>query len=314
MKDDNLTWANALLGFKAYLMLERSMSPNSLDAYFRDVSKLQQYVAMRGFSYLPTTVPPELISELMGYLNDLGLEATSQSRTLSGIKTFYKYLLLEDIIDVAPTDLIEAPKLARRIPDVLSVDELEAIFATIDLSTFHGLRNRAILEVLYACGLRVTELVNLKISNLYFHEGYITVIGKGDKERLVPIGDDAVKHLKHYLEHVRNKIKTMPEYENFVFLNQRGKPLTRVWIFLIIKEATTAAAIEKNVSPHTFRHSFATHLIEGGADLKIVQDLLGHESITTTEVYTHLDTAYLRETIMMFHPRNQVKKKLIIDN
>jgi integrase/recombinase XerD len=291
MKDIILSWENALKGFKAYLMLERSMSHNSLDAYFRDVSKLQQYITMRGFTYLPTTVPPKLISELMGYLNDLGLEATSQSRTLSGIKTFYKYLLLEDIIDVAPTDLVEQ------------------IFATIDLSTFHGLRNRAILEVLYACGLRVSELVNLKISNLYFHEGYITVIGKGDKERLVPIGEDAMKHLNHYLEHVRNKIKTMPEYENFVFLNQRGKPLTRIWIFLIIKEATKAAAIEKNVSPHTFRHSFATHLIEGGADLKIVQDLLGHESITTTEVYTHLDTAYLRETIMMFHPRNQVKKK-----
>jgi integrase/recombinase XerD len=309
MKDIILSWENALKGFKAYLMLERSMSPNSLDAYFRDVAKLQQYITLRGLSYLPTAVPPEFISELMGYLNELGLEATSQSRILSGIKAFYRYLLLEDIIDVAPTDLIDAPKLARRIPDVLSVDEVEQIFATIDLSTFHGLRNRAILEVLYACGLRVTELVNLKRSNLYFHEGYITVIGKGDKERLVPIGEDAMKHLNHYLEHVRNKIKTMPEYDNFVFLNQRGKPLTRIWIFLIIKEATKTAEIEKNVSPHTFRHSFATHLIEGGADLKIVQDLLGHESITTTEVYTHLDTAYLRETIMMFHPRNQVKKK-----
>jgi integrase/recombinase XerD len=309
MNYENLSWEKALAGFKVYLMLERAMSANSLDAYQRDVSKLQQFIAMKGFSYLPTTVPPDIISELMEYLNDLGLEATSQSRTLSGIKTFYKYLLLEDIIDVAPTDLIEAPKLARRIPDVLSVDEVEQIFATIDLSTQHGLRNRAILEVLYACGLRVTELVNLKRSNLYFHEGYITVIGKGNKERLVPIGEDAMKHLHFYIEHVREKIKTMPAYENFVFLNQRGKPLTRVWIFLIIKEATKTAAIEKIVSPHTFRHSFATHLIEGGADLKIVQDLLGHESITTTEVYTHMDTAYLRETIMMFHPRNRAKKK-----
>jgi integrase/recombinase XerD len=308
MKNENLTWEIAINGFNAYLKLERSMSFNSLDAYMRDISKLQQYIAMKGQHYSPIQVPPEIISELMAYLNDLGLEASSQSRTLSGIKTFYKYLLLEDIIDVAPTDLIESPKLARRIPDVLSVDEVERLFATIDLSTDHGLRNRAILEVLYACGLRVTELVNLKISNLYFEEGYLTVVGKGDKERLVPIGEDAMKHLNYYLVHVRKRIKTMPEYENFVFLNQRGKPLTRIWIFLVIKEATKAAEIDKNVSPHTFRHSFATHLIEGGADLKIVQDLLGHESITTTEVYTHLDTAYLRETIMMFHPRNKVKK------
>lgn len=304
-----LTWERAFAGFKAYLMLERAMSPNSLDAYMRDVSKLQQYVALRGFDYLPTAVPPELMSEMMGYLNGLGLEATSQSRTLSGIKTFYRYLLLEDIIDVAPTDLIEAPKLRKRIPDVLSVDEVDEIFATIDLSTPQGLRNRAILEVLYACGLRVTELVNMKRSNFFFHEGYITVVGKGDKERLVPIGEDAMKHLNFYLEHVREKIKTMPNYEDFIFLNNRGKPLTRIWIFLIIKEAAKKASIEKNVSPHTFRHSFATHLIEGGADLKVVQDLLGHESITTTEVYTHLDTAYLRETIMMFHPRNRVGRK-----
>jgi integrase/recombinase XerD len=243
----------------------------------------------------------------MGYLNDLGLESSSQARTLSGIKTFYKFLLLDDVIDVAPTDLIEAPKQARKIPDVLTVEEVDALFAAIDLSQIQGLRNRAILEVLYACGLRVSELINLKRSNLYFHEGYITVIGKGNKERLVPIGSDAVKYLKMYLEHDRNKMKTLPEFENFVFLNNRGKPLSRIWVFLIIKEAAAAAEIQKNVSPHTFRHSFATHLIEGGADLKVVQDLLGHESITTTEVYTHLDTEYLRETILMFHPRNRRK-------
>jgi integrase/recombinase XerD len=303
----SMDWNTATEGFKAYLMLERSLSHNSLDAYMRDIAKLQQFLDLKNLVYAPTAVPPSVISALMGYLNDLGLEATSQARTLSGIKTFYKYLLLEDAIDVAPTDLIDAPKLAKKIPDVLTVEEVEQILAAIDLSKPNGLRDRAILEVLYACGLRVSELINLKLSNLYFPEGYITVIGKGDKERLVPIGSDAVKHLGYYLEHNRKNIKTMPDYANFVFMNNRGKPLSRIWIFLIIKEVTKIAGIEKNVSPHTFRHSFATHLIEGGADLKVVQDLLGHESITTTEIYTHLDTEYLRETVMMFHPRNKRK-------
>jgi integrase/recombinase XerD len=303
-----MNWKLAIDGFRAYLMLERSLSANSLDAYLRDVQKLQQFIAFKGWDYEPTNVPPQVISDLMDYLLDLGLESSSQARTLSGIKTFYKYLLLEDVIDVAPTDMIEAPKLAKKIPDVLSVEEVERIFAAIDLSTPQGQRNRAIMEVLYACGLRVSELVNLKRSNLFFHEGYITVIGKGDKERLVPIGNDAMKHVQFYIENERKRLKKIPaEYENYVFLGQRGKPLHRIWIFLIVKELCKAAAIEKNVSPHTFRHSFATHLIEGGADLKVVQDLMGHESITTTEVYTHLDTAYLRETILMFHPRNKRK-------
>ena len=302
-----MNWKTAIAGFNAYLMLERSLSHNSLEAYLRDVGKLQQYMELKGYNYMPIAVPPSVISELMGYLNDLGLEASSQARTLSGIKTFYKYLLLEDLIDVAPTDLIEAPRLAKKIPDVLNIEEIDKLLAIIDLSKPNGLRDRAILEVLYACGLRVSELINLKRSNLYFHEGYITVIGKGDKERIIPIGDDAKKHLGFYLDEVRKRIKTMPEFDNFVFLNNRGKPLSRIWIFLIIKEAAKNAEIEKNVSPHTFRHSFATHLIEGGADLKVIQDLLGHESITTTEVYTHLDTDYLRETVMMFHPRNRIK-------
>lgn len=306
-----MNWKNALDGFKVYLMLERSLSGNSVEAYIRDVNKLLQYMKLKNYVYEPIQVPPSVVSELMSYLNELGLESTSQARTLSGLKTFYKYLLLEDLLDVAPTDLIEAPRLARKIPDVLTFEEVEQILATIDLSKSQGLRDRAIIEILYACGLRVTELINLKISNLYFHEGYLTVIGKGNKERLVPIGSDAMKHLGFYLEHARKNMKTMPEYDNFVFINNRGKPLSRIWIFLIIKEATKAAGIEKNVSPHTFRHSFATHLIEGGADLKVVQDLLGHESITTTEVYTHLDTEYLRETVLMFHPRNQHKPQKV---
>lgn len=303
-----MNWKLALDGFRAYLMLERSLSANSLDAYIRDVAKLQQFLVLKNLNYQPTEVPPKVISDLMTYLMDMGLEPSSQARALSGIKTFYKYLLLEDALDVAPTDLIEAPKLGRRIPDVLTIEEVERIFAAIDLSQPNGQRNRAIFEVLYACGLRVSELVNLKRSNLYFHEGYITVIGKGDKERVVPIGEDAMKHVQFYLDHERKQLKKiLPGNDDFVFINLRGKPLSRIWIFLIIKDLCQLAGIEKNVSPHTFRHTFATHLIEGGADLKVVQDLMGHESITTTEVYTHLDTEYLRETIIMFHPRNKRK-------
>ena len=302
-----MNWKLSLAGFRAYLMLERSLSANSLDAYIRDVRKLQDYLSLKNLAYMPAEVPPQLISELMKYLLDLGLEPTSQARTLSGIKTFYRYLLLEDILDVAPTDLIDAPKLGRKLPDTLSLEEIERLLAAVDLSIPTGHRDRAMLEVLYACGLRVSELVNLKISNLYFYEGYILVVGKGNKERLVPIGEDAMKYVKYYLENERAQGKVLKEYENFIFLNHRGKGLSRLWVFLIIKDLCQKADIEKNISPHTFRHSFATHLIEGGADLKVVQDLLGHESITTTEIYTHLDTEYLRETIMMFHPRNKPK-------
>jgi integrase/recombinase XerD len=304
-----MNWKLAINGFRAHLMLERSMSANSLDAYLRDVAKLQQFLELKKLDYKPTEVTTEVIADLMQYLESLGLEATSQARTLSGLKTFYRFLLLEDAIEIAPTDLIDAPKIGRKIPDVLTVEEIDRIFAVIDLTSKSGHRDRALLEVLYACGLRVTELINLRKSKLYFHEGYITVIGKGDKERLVPIGEEAQKHVEFYINNERRRMKVHKDYEDFVFLNFRGKCLTRAWIFLIIKDLCQKAEIEKSVSPHTFRHSFATHLIEGGADLKVVQDLLGHESITTTELYTHLDTAYLRETIMMFHPRNRQKRK-----
>jgi integrase/recombinase XerD len=302
-----MNWKYAINGFRAHLMLERSMSANSLDAYMRDVTKLQQFLELKNLTLKPTEVTTELIADLMQYLESLGLEATSQARTLSGLKTFYRFLLLEDAIETSPTDMVERPKLGRKIPDVLTVEEVESIFNTIDLTTPNGHRDRAILEVLYACGLRVTELLNLKISKLYFHEGYITVIGKGDKERLVPIGGEAQKHVELYVNNERKRMKVPKENDDYVFLSYRGKPLTRAWVFLIIKDLCQKAEIEKTVSPHTFRHTFATHLIEGGADLKVVQDLLGHESITTTELYTHLDTAYLRETIMMFHPRNSIK-------
>jgi integrase/recombinase XerD len=304
-----MNWNTAINGFRAHLLLERSMSANSLDAYLRDVAKLQQFLELKKLELKPTQVTTELIADLMQYLESMGLEATSQARTLSGLKTFFRFLLLEDAIDIAPTDLIEAPKLGRKIPDVLTVEEVDRIFSVIDLTSPSGHRDRAILEVLYACGLRVTELINLKKSKLYFHEGYITVIGKGDKERLVPIGDEAMKHVEFYINNERRRMKVHKDFEDYVFLNFRGKCLTRAWIFLIIKGLCEKAEIEKSVSPHTFRHTFATHLIEGGADLKVVQDLMGHESITTTELYTHMDTAYLRETIMMFHPRNKQRRK-----
>ncbi|MDZ7878057.1 MAG: tyrosine recombinase [Saprospiraceae bacterium] len=304
-----MNWNTAINGFRAHLLLERSMSANSLDAYLRDVAKLQQFLELKKLELKPTQVTTELIADLMQYLESMGLEATSQARTLSGLKTFFRFLLLEDAINIAPTDLIEAPKLGRKIPDVLTVEEVDSIFSIVDLTSPSGHRDRAILEVLYACGLRVTELINLKKSKLYFHEGYITVIGKGDKERLVPIGDEAIKHVEFYINNERRRMKVHKDYEDYVFLNFRGKCLTRAWIFLIIKGLCEKAEITKSVSPHTFRHTFATHLIEGGADLKVVQDLMGHESITTTELYTHMDTAYLRETIMMFHPRNKPRKE-----
>lgn len=300
-----MNWTDALENFKAHLALERSLSQNTLEAYVRDVGKLHTFLEMHKLDYAPTQVPSEVISSLMAYLNNLGLEANSQSRTLSGLKTFYRFLLLEDLIDVAPTDLIEMPRLAKRIPDVLTVDEVEAILASFDLSTPQGVRHRTMIEVLYACGLRVTELVNLKTSQVYFPEKFIRVTGKGNKERLVPIGDEALKYLRMYLDYEKAHGKTARGHEDVVFRNRNGRKMSRVWVFLVIKEAVKTAGIEKKISPHTFRHTFATHLIEGGADLKVVQDLLGHESITTTEIYTHLDTAYLRETIMMFHPRNK---------
>lgn len=298
-------WEAAIQGFKAHLMLERALSPHSLSAYLSDVAKLRSFLDLKGYDYGPTTVTEAAVLELMAYLNSLGLEAASQARILSGLKTFFRYLLLDDYIEKAPTDLIETPRIAQKIPDVLTVEEVDLILSAIDLSAKKGHRDRAILEVLYACGLRVSELIDLKLSKLFVAEKYIIVVGKGNKERVVPIGDTALQQLLYYLKHERGQQVIPPAYRDCIFLNANGKPLSRIWVFKIIKNAAAAAGITKNVSPHTFRHSFATHLIEGGADLKVVQDLLGHESITTTEIYTHLDTAYLRETVVMFHPRNQ---------
>jgi len=301
-----LDWNSGINGFKHYLQLERAMSENSVDAYTRDIGKFHQYLQLQNLALNPTEIEEEHLLAFIVWLSELGLGTTSQARIRSGVKAFYRYLMLEDIIDYDPTELIESPQLTKKIPSVLSIDEVQAVLDSVDLSTDHGTRNRAILEVLYACGLRVTELTELRISNLYKDIGFIKVLGKGNKERLVPIGEEALKHIQFYMDSVRRHLsKINPEDENVLFLNRRGKRLSRVMIFMIVKDAVKAAGIEKNVSPHTFRHSFATHLVEGGADLKAVQDMLGHESITTTEIYTHLDNAYLRETILMYHPLNK---------
>lgn len=301
-----MNWTTALKGFKAWLMLERALSQHTIEAYLGDVGKLEQYIALSGQELQPAQVSTDTLSAFLMWLNELGLGARSQARLLSALKTFYKYLLTENIISTDPTELLDGPRLPRHIPEVLSFDEIQRMLSVIDLSEPHGVRNRAMLETLYACGLRVSELTELRLSNLYLDIGFVKVIGKGDKERIVPIGEEAVKHIRLYMEGVRQTMLNIhKDHANYLFLNRRGKKLTRVMVFLIIKEIAGLAGIEKNVSPHTFRHSFATHLIEGGADLKAVQDMLGHESILTTEIYTHLDTEYLRETVLQYHPRNR---------
>lgn len=295
-------WEPYKKGFKAYLQLERSLSQNSIEAYLTDIEKLTSYLQSKGDLKNPSEVQLPDLQKFVQWIAELGMTPTSQARIISGIRTFYRYCLLEDISNVDPTTLLEAPKLKRALPDVLSFDEIENIIAQIDLSTPEGTRNKAILETMYSCGLRVSEVVNLKLSQLYMDVGFIRVIGKGNKERLVPIGDSAVKYINIYRSTIRVHQSIQPGEEDILFLNRRGKRLTRVMIFLIIKDLVKKAEIKKNISPHTFRHSFATHLVEGGADLRAVQEMLGHESITTTEIYTHLDREFLRKTLEQFHP------------
>ncbi len=290
------------------MILERSMSEHSVEAYIRDISKLSEYISIRELDINPTAVTYPFLQEFIAYIHELGLGDRTQARIISGVRAFYKYLLVENIMDDDPTGLIDGPKLARKIPDVLSVEEINELLAAIDMSEETGHRNRALLETLYACGLRVTELVTLKLSNYFPEEEYIKVVGKGDKERIVPIGADAIKQNDIYINSYRNKVNIKPGQEDFLYLNRRGSGLSRVMIFTIIKNLVAKTGIKKKVSPHTFRHSFATHLVEGGADLRAVQDMLGHESIITTEIYTHIDREYLRDTIMRFHPRNREDK------
>jgi integrase/recombinase XerD len=297
-------WQSYIKHFKNYLRLERSLSGNSVDAYVRDVEKLEEFLELAKIALPPAKILEEHLAAFLKYLSELGLAAHSQARMLSGIKAFFKYLLLENEITEDPTELLESPRLPRKLPDVLSYEEIESMLAAIDHSTPEGTRNRAIMEVLYSSGLRVSELTSLQLTHCYFDIGFIRILGKGDKVRLVPIGKEAIKYTQIYLEHVRNDIAAKKDSEDIVFLNRRGGQLSRVMIFIMIKDAAEKAGVHKNVSPHTFRHSFATHLIEGGASLRAVQEMLGHESITTTEIYTHLDRDYLRQVITEFHPRS----------
>lgn len=300
-------WENQIQDFKNYLKLERSLSAHSVEAYVGDVQKLKQFNALKYKHRDATEVTTRQLQEFLEYVTELGMSAHSQARILSGLKAFYKYLLFEDIIDKDPTSLLEGPKLGRKLPDTLSYPEIIKLFDKIDLSKPEGGRNRAMLEVLYSSGLRVSELVDLRINNIYADTGFLLVTGKGNKERLVPIGRDALKYLDIYLQQIRGKSPLKPPktgFDSFVFLNRNGGKLTRVMVFTIIKNLAIAIGLKKTISPHTFRHSFATHLIEGGADLRAVQEMLGHESITTTEIYTHLDRDYLRQVIQEFHPRS----------
>ena len=295
-------WDSYKKGFKSYLQLEKSLSDNSVEAYLQDIEKLTQYLQESGVMKEPSAITLEDLQLFVKWVANLGMTASSQARIISGIKSFYKYSQLEGLSAIDPTTLLEAPKLKRTLPDILSFDEIESIIGQADLSKPEGGRNKAILETMYSCGLRVSEVVNLKISQLYLDVGFIRVLGKGDKERLVPIGSSAAKYIGIYRNNIRVHAAPKPGSEDILFLNNRGSKLSRVMIFLVIKDLVKKAGIQKSVSPHTFRHSFATHLVEGGADLRAVQEMLGHESITTTEIYTHLDREFLRRTLENFHP------------
>lgn len=298
-----MQWKIYIEQFRSYLKLERGFSENSIEAYLRDISKFQDFALGKDWQN-PEKISTQQIQAFILQLNELGIAETSQARILSGIKAFYKFLFAEEAISTDPAYLIEAPKLRRKLPDTLEYHEIEALLEAIDHSTPEGTRNRAMLEVLYSCGLRVSELIDLKISNLYFDIEFIKVVGKGNKERFVPIGSEAMKYTQIYVEHIRRHLNIAKGHENYVFLNRRGKKLTRVYVFMVIKELAQKIGLKKNISPHTFRHSCATHLLEGGADLRTIQEILGHESITTTEIYTHLDKDYLRQTILQYHPRS----------
>ena len=297
-------WSRYIKDFVSYLKIEKGLAENSILAYQNDVAKLCDFAVSNQKS--PTEITYNDLKQLIAELFDLGLSARSQARIISGIKRFYAFLLLENVISDDPSELLEQPKIGRKLPEILTIEEIDALIAVIDLSKNEGHRNRAIIETLYSCGLRVSELINLRFSDLYFDEGFIRVIGKGNKERLVPVSSQVQKEIELYNNHIRRHQEITKGHENIVFLNRRGSQLTRVMIFTIIKELAKSIGLKKIISPHTFRHSFATHLIEGGANLRAIQDMLGHESITTTEIYTHLDQRFLREAILSFHPRNSL--------
>ncbi|MFN8237074.1 MAG: site-specific tyrosine recombinase XerD [Chitinophagales bacterium] len=296
-------WKQYIKNFESYLKIERSLSANSVEAYLHDVALLQQYLDIENKNAAPGDLKLADLEHFITHLYDLGLSDRSQARIISGLKAFYKYLITDDYVKEDPTALLEGPKLAKKLPDTLSFSEIEQLIGALDLSKDENVRNKAMLETLYSSGLRVSELINLRISHIYKDVEFIRVIGKGNTERLVPIGSEALKHIDIYLEQVRTKLPQYPKYSDILFLNKRGTPISRVMVFLVIKKLAEQISLNKNISPHTFRHSFATHLIEGGADLRAVQQMLGHSSITTTEIYTHLDQQYLRESLSLHHPR-----------
>ena len=298
-------WEHEIIEYKNFLKLERSLSDNSVSAYVNDINKLTSFLKLNHKETIEySNIDSNIIQEFVEYLYNLGISSYSQARIISGIKSFFNYLIMEEKIKINPTELIESPKLDKKLPDTLNIDDIENILKSIDLNSFEGVRNRAIIETLYSCGLRVSELINISYQNLFLDIGFIKVIGKASKERLVPIGSSAIKYIKLFDDEYRKNMKVKPGNEGFLFLNRRGSKISRNMVFIIIKNISQKLNLDKKISPHTFRHSFATHMIEGGADLRAVQEMLGHESITTTEIYTHLNKEYLREVVNKFHPRS----------
>lgn len=299
-----INWEDALLGFLAHLKLEKSLSENSVSAYKRDLEKLKNWSLNQGIQF-PTRIDKKQLQDFSAFIADTGVKPTTQARILSGVRAFFRYLALEDFIEQSPADFLVFPKTGRKLPSVLTPDEIDAMIATFDRTTLEGERNVAMFETLYSCGLRVSELVNLGLTQIHRNEGYVQVIGKGNKERLVPISERALKHIFLYVDYFRSTLEIDPKHRNTVFVSAKGKGLSRQMIFFLLRKAAMEAGVKKVISPHTFRHSFATHLVEAGADLRAVQEMLGHESITTTEIYTHLDRSYLAKTLEQFHPRSK---------
>ncbi|MBP7507712.1 MAG: site-specific tyrosine recombinase XerD [Prolixibacteraceae bacterium] len=299
-----MKWDDSIKGFEDYLRLEKALSQNSINAYINDINKLMEFLKNTFKGITPQKVKLNHLKSFIEWLNERGVSPRTQARTISGIKSFYKFLLIEEKINSDPTSLLESPRIGRKLPDILSLDEIDSLINAIEVDKPEGQRNKAILETLYSCGLRVSELVNLKLSNLFFEQGYVKIEGKSNKERLVPISNRAIAEINKYLEGYRKTLRITPSAQDIVFVNRRGQILSRVMIFTIIKNLAEKVDLKKKISPHTFRHSFATHLIDGGADLRAVQEMLGHESILTTEIYTHLDREYLKDTISQFHPRS----------
>ena len=293
-----MEWKALISDFEIYLKLEKSLSDNTIESYIRDMHRFMEFLSIGYTTIHPDEIKLQHFNKYFIWLGELGIAARSQARMISSIKSFFKYLVIEEIISTNPSELLETPQLSRKLPEVLSVEEIDSLEAAIDLSISEGQRNKAIIETLYSCGLRVSELINLRMSNLHFSDNYIRVIGKGNKERLVPISNKAIKEITLYINQYR------VHNSDYVFLNHYGRKITRVMIFLIVKNLAKIIGLKKNISPHTFRHSFATHLVDGGADLRVVQEMLGHESILTTEIYTHINSQYLRDTIEMYHPRS----------